>query len=81
MTLMDRHSGRHPSVVETLRWLDCGHLPPNLREIADLITVAAEGLLGRLGDGPQLTRGLHALIEAKDCFVRQALVDAERNTT
>jgi ferritin-like protein len=79
-TLAERHTGRHFSVMEVLRWLDCGHLPPHLREIADIITAASDGLLDRLEDGPQLTRGLHALVEAKDCFVRQAVLDQERRT-
>jgi hypothetical protein len=77
-TLIERHPGRHLSVMEALRWLDCGHLPPHLREVADVLMVATDELLTRLEDGQQLTRGLHALIEAKDCFVRQAVLDRER---
>jgi hypothetical protein len=79
-TLVKRHPGRHPSVMEVLRWLDCGHLPPHLREVADIIMVAADSLLNRLEDGQQLTRGLHGLVEAKDCFVRQALLDQEKKS-
>lgn len=76
-TLVERHAGRHPSVMEALRWLDCGHLPDNLRAVSDVITTATETLIMMLKDGPQLVKGLHALIEAKDCMVRQAIRDHE----
>jgi hypothetical protein len=36
-----------------------------------------EVLLTNLEDGPQLTKGLQHLLEAKDCFVRQAREDAD----
>ena len=78
MTLSERHPGRHPSVMEALRWLDCGHLPPHLREIADVLTAATDELLTRLTDGQQLILGLHDLIKAKDCFVRQSVLDHEQ---
>lgn len=77
MVLADRHAGRDPSIMEVLRWLDCGHLPEHLRRVADIITVATDDLLEELDDGQQLVRGLHALVEAKDCFVRQAVLDHE----
>jgi hypothetical protein len=32
-------------------------------------------LLGKLGDGPQLTIGLQRLVDAKDALVRQAIAD------
>jgi hypothetical protein len=46
--------------------------------VADIITVATDQLMEKLEDGPQLTKGLHALIDAKDCMVRQAVLDAEQ---
>jgi hypothetical protein len=30
-------------------------------------------MISELPDGPELTAGLRKLLEAKDCFVRQAL--------
>jgi ferritin-like protein len=78
VTLAQKYAHRHFSVVQALRWLDCGHLPDDLRVVADVITVATDQLMDKLEDGPQLTRGLHALIEARDCMVRQAVLDAER---
>jgi hypothetical protein len=34
-------------------------------------------MLQKLDDGPELTIGLRKLLEAKDCFVRQAREDAD----
>lgn len=79
MKLSERYQHRHRSVVEVLRWLDCDHLPSHLREVGQVITDAAERLMCALEDGQQLTRGLHALVEAKDCFVRQRVLDTERD--
>ena len=31
-----------------------------------------------LGDGPELSAGLRKLLEAKDCLVRQSILDARR---
>lgn len=78
-TLRERYPDRHPSVLEVLRWLECNHLAPELRPIADVFTNAADVLLGSLGDSPQLVRGLHAMVEAKDCMVRQRILDRERS--
>jgi hypothetical protein len=77
VSLAQKYAHRHFSVVQALRWLDCDHLPDNLRAISIVLTAAADQLLEQLEDGPQLTRGLHALIEAKDCMVRQAVLDSE----
>lgn len=35
----------------------------------------AELQVGRLDDGQELSAGLRRLLEAKDCFVRQAVID------
>jgi hypothetical protein len=55
---------------------------PNLPENLRLIAVECESLarlaIHRCGDGPELTAGLRKLLEAKDCFVRQALVDSRQ---
>jgi hypothetical protein len=51
------------------------NLPMPLLRIAHIAAACRDELLAHLGDGPELSAGLRKLLEAKDCFVRQALVD------
>lgn len=69
--------GRHPSVKEVARWFHYDHLPPGLFEVSKHCHDLVELLLANLDDGPQLTKGLQHLLEAKDCFVRQAREDSD----
>lgn len=64
--------GPHPAVVDVLRFFEYGHLPPVLQEFSRPISEMAHQMAATL-EGPQLTLGLHKLLEAKDCFVRAAL--------
>lgn len=52
------------------------NLPGKLLEISEAFHGSAIYLTGQVQDGPELTAGLRKLLEAKDCFVRQALVDS-----
>jgi hypothetical protein len=79
--LHDEYSDRSKQVVEALRWLDCGHLPEDLFRVALPFSGFARVMLMHLKDGDQLVRGLHHLVEAKDCFVRQAVFDREQKTS
>jgi hypothetical protein len=67
---------RHPGTEHLLSLFEYGHLPPHLQGVSKQIADAAAFLTGLLGDGPELTAGLRKLVEAKDCFVRQAVIDA-----
>ncbi|MCM1958027.1 hypothetical protein NCZ17_01395 [Acinetobacter modestus] len=49
------------------------HLPANLQEVSKPVGDLAHLLDALLPDGPEKTTGLRKLLEAKDCFVRQAL--------
>jgi len=49
------------------------HLPANLQEVSKPIGDLAQLLDALLPDGPEKTTGLRKLLEAKDCFERQAL--------
>lgn len=75
--LQREFADRHPGVVAALRWLDCSHLDkrPDLQALFLPFQQLAREMLYNLDDDPQVTLGLHKLIEAKDCFVR-AGVDA-----
>ena len=56
-----------------MQYFAYAHLPERLqvisRPIGDLATIMNESL----PDGPEKSAGLRKLLEAKDCFVRQAL--------
>jgi hypothetical protein len=72
-------AGRHPSVVAVCRWFDYDHLPAPLARTSRLFHDLACDLLEALRvDDPELTTGLHRLLEAKDCAVRatQAALDS-----
>jgi hypothetical protein len=67
---------RHPSTRHAHKMLIPNpSLPTPLREISELCAELRDDVLARCGDGPELSAGLRKLLEAKDCFVRQALED------
>lgn len=71
---------RHPSTQHLMEMLDPNpNLPRALREISQDIFDVANRMLTRLHDGPELTVGLRHLLDAKDTFVRQGLVDWRGN--
>jgi hypothetical protein len=61
---------------EILQWFEYGHLPegPARATSAQVAGLAIE-MSESLWPGPELTTGLRKLLEAKDCFVRQAIRD------
>lgn len=69
-------SSRHPATQHLLDLFAYDHLPPHLQDVSKQLAEAAAYLTGLLGEGPELTTGLRKLLEAKDCFVRQAVIDA-----
>lgn len=77
MTFRVNKALRQPATANLLTWFEFNHLPTHLREIAEPMADAAHRLTHKLCDGPELSAGLRHLLEAKDCFVRQALADHE----
>jgi hypothetical protein len=65
--------GRHPGTVQLLGFFAYEHLPPHLQAISAPCYDLAFDMATTLPDGPELTAGLRKLLEAKDCFVRQAV--------
>jgi hypothetical protein len=65
---------RHPATTQLLGFFDFEHLPPYLQAISAPCHDLAFDIASTLPDGPELTAGLRKLLEAKDAFVRQALV-------
>lgn len=68
---------RHPATLDLMRWFESGHLPGDLQRVSDACGGLAAVMVGWLPDGPELSAGLRKLLEAKDCFVRQAVLAAE----
>jgi hypothetical protein len=67
---------RHHSVQHLVDLLDPNpNLPAPLKHIAELCANLRDHVLADLDDGIELSAGLRKLLEAKDCFVRQALID------
>lgn len=57
-----------------MRFFEYGHLPPKLQEVSKPIGDVARQMDETLPDGPEKSTGLRKLLEAKDAFVRAALV-------
>lgn len=69
-------SQRHPATAHFAPLFDFEHLPVGtLRDVSEICANMAELQVGRLDDGQELSAGLRRLLEAKDCFVRQAVID------
>lgn len=67
-------SGRHSSTQHLWRLFDDDHLAPDLQQASRPCRLLAAEQIQALPDGPELTTGLRKLLEAKDCFVRQAVL-------
>lgn len=69
-------TGRHPSTNHLINlFSSVEHLTSPMREISINAGALAALMVNELGDGPELTAGLRKLLEAKDCFVRQCVLD------
>ena len=58
----------------TIQYFKYDHLLPKLQEVSKPIAELAELMERSLPDGPEKSAGMRKLLEAKDCFVRAALV-------
>lgn len=67
---------RHPGVTHLLSLFEYEHLPPHLQTVSKPLSALAHTYADTLESGPELTAGLRKLLEAKDCLVRQAVIDA-----
>lgn len=68
----------HPGVLHLLDFFEYEHLPEHLQKVSRPICEMAYALAVSLGQGPELTAGLRKLLEAKDCLVRQAIIDRKK---
>lgn len=73
--MADPFAGRHPAVAHFGPLFAFDHLPAGpLREASAACHGLAFAMLAALPDGIELAAGLRKLLEAKDCFVRQAVL-------
>ena len=71
-------SHRHPGTQHAMRTLRPNpSLTGAAHDLAMTAWVSAQEAVTLLSDGPGLSAGLRKLLEAKDCFVRQALIDGD----
>lgn len=66
----------HPAVQHMLDQFGWSHLPEHLQRVSRPMAEMAQLMAGQLEHSPEMTAGLRKLLEAKDCFVRQAVMDA-----
>jgi hypothetical protein len=70
--------GRHPGTRHFEPLFAHGHLPAGkLRDTSAECAALADEMVTILPDGPELSAGLRKLLEAKDCFVRAAVLDRQ----
>jgi len=68
----------HPATENILPFFEYGHLPLHLQDVSRMFHTMAYAMLKNVGEGPETTVGLRKLLEAKDCFVRQAIVNGTK---
>lgn len=72
-------SERHAATAHFEPLFAYSHLPRHLQAISEPFAELAVRLINRLSDGPELSAGLRKLVEAKDCMVRQAVLDQKED--
>lgn len=89
LTFYGDEEGRHPTIAHLLSLFAYEHLPAGpLRDTSALCWSLAHDMANSLGSAPgqtislladpEMEAGLRKLLEAKDCFVRQALIVSRR---
>lgn len=70
------YANRHVSVQAIMPHFEVWEThPDNIQSVSKAAHDFAVAMVDALEDGPELTAGLRRLLEAKDCFVRQRVVD------
>jgi hypothetical protein len=65
----------HPGTEHFEQLFSTEHLPDDLAFVANQFAVVARRMVEDLQDGQELSAGLRKLVEAKDCCVRQRVID------
>lgn len=61
----------------TIQYFGYTHLPEQLQKVSKPLSDLAHLMEETLPDGPEKSAGMRKLLEAKDCFVRAALITKE----
>lgn len=69
---------RDPEIEHLLSLFEYKHLPYHLQEVSRPFNTLAWSRSLEQGQGYELKAGLRKLLEAKDCFVRQAVEDRRK---
>jgi hypothetical protein len=72
---MAQWKDRDPSIAHFEPLFAYSHLPDDLKAVSSLFRDCAIRLLAKVQDGPELSAALRKLVEAKDCAVRQFVID------
>lgn len=65
--------GKHSLPHYLMRYFEYAHLPPHLQQVSKPICEIAKLMDDALPNGTEKDEGMRKLLEAKDCFVRQAV--------
>ena len=68
---------RHPATTQMLGLFDLDCSTEHVRPVSKPCAELAREMVDALPDGPELTAALRKLLEARDCFVRQAILAAK----
>lgn len=72
-------TGRHPGTAHFEPLFGYAHLPEGkLRDTSAFVASMAETMVRQFPDSPELAAGLRKLLEAKDAFVRCAVLERAR---
>lgn len=71
--MLDQFSGHHESITGVLHATGRHHLPEQGAQIAAWCRNLAEEMVHLIPDDPELSTGLHLLLDARDSFLRAAL--------
>jgi len=66
------------TVKHILPFFEYKHLPEKLGDVSRHASELAHAMVNSLPDNPELVVGLRKLLEAKDCFVRAALIGEDK---
>lgn len=71
-------SDRNIFTQHIVGFFDSEHLREDLKPVMESFEGIIDELLEMLPDGIEFTAGLRKLLEAKDCFVRHAVIEGMR---
>lgn len=76
--ILEQFSGHHDTIADVLHATGHHHLPDECARIAAWCRNLAEEMTALIPDDPELSTGLHQLLDARDSFLRAALHQMDR---